>query len=191
MTQIKKYFKSDSKQTVDNYPYGWKQATAHFSLEFNGSKGFRSVFQTVNPKTNRLNKPKKSTYSPIIMMYLNNEDHVKYLHFDLNGAEAINKGCKFIYDAFDTFTPAQIEHIYMYLTMMLKIGAKATITYKGAKWEDIEPFYTPALKLAVNGIKTGKNLFNEIVIDNKSIDAVCPKDYQPFKISKAVNIMDL
>jgi hypothetical protein len=56
------YYHTTKKAIVDSYPYGRLRATAFFSLEFKKGKGFRSVFQTINPKNNRLNAPKYSTY---------------------------------------------------------------------------------------------------------------------------------
>lgn len=55
-------FKTDEKITVENYPYGRLQCKATFSLEFKEAKGYRTVRQTINPKTGRINNPKKSTY---------------------------------------------------------------------------------------------------------------------------------
>jgi len=50
---------------VENYPYGFVLKTKkRYSIEQN-KKGCRVIEQTLNPKTNQWNKPKKSTYSPI------------------------------------------------------------------------------------------------------------------------------
>ena len=49
----------ESAYIVDSYPYGFKLRTeARFWIESN-KKGQRMVFQTLNPKTNQYNKPKK------------------------------------------------------------------------------------------------------------------------------------
>lgn len=73
-------FNTGAKLETDNYPYGSLKATAYFSVEYNGNKGARTTFQTINPKTGRLNKPKHSTYSRVILpMQLSNG------HFDFCG----------------------------------------------------------------------------------------------------------
>jgi len=48
---------------VDSYPYGYKRTKARYWQESRADKGDRLVFQTLNPVTQRWNKPKKSTYS--------------------------------------------------------------------------------------------------------------------------------
>jgi hypothetical protein len=88
----------NQKEVVTNYPYGRLQCEATFSLEFNSKKGFRSVFQTVNPKTGRLNAPKKSTYSTFAFMYIADNGHVKFGGYGISGYEDVNKVFKFISD---------------------------------------------------------------------------------------------
>lgn len=63
---------------VDSYPYGFTTRTqAKYWIEFKPGKGFRSMFQTLNPKTHRWNKPKASTYSLLgENMYLSSDGKV-------------------------------------------------------------------------------------------------------------------
>lgn len=65
---------------VDNYPYGFREKTQiRYWLEKNGKKGWRFVSQTLNPKTNRWNKPKASTYTEFgAAMFLDDNGHVKW-----------------------------------------------------------------------------------------------------------------
>ena len=60
-------------------------------IEYNKSKGYRVARQTINPKTNKENKPKYSTYSPYYRLYLdeNNQTHA-YSH-DFYNIESYNK----------------------------------------------------------------------------------------------------
>lgn len=183
-----KYFKTTESVTVDNYPYGYKQCEATFSLEFVKGKGFRTVFQSVDPKTFRLNKPKKSTYSNIIVMYQADNGHIKYQGFGLNGRDEINTGCKFLAEHFDLFTPEQISDIYLTLLAMLKVDMKATAIYGGSPIEQLIPLYEGAVNLAVRGVKEGINLFSEIQLDAAAIDATRPKNYQPFRVTKTFTI---
>ena len=50
------------KFTADNWPYGKLRTTATFEIE-QTKRGERAVRTTVNPKTGRINKPKKTTYA--------------------------------------------------------------------------------------------------------------------------------
>lgn len=52
-----------AKATVESYPYGRLRCKAFFWIEFKKSHGFRSVFQTINPKTDRLNAAKNGQYT--------------------------------------------------------------------------------------------------------------------------------
>lgn len=55
---------------VDDYPYGRLRTQIRYWIESVQGRGDRFVSQTKNPKTGAWNKPKKSTYSPIKVMYL-------------------------------------------------------------------------------------------------------------------------
>jgi hypothetical protein len=65
---------------VDDYPYGFTTRTQiRYWLEEKPKKGWRFVSQTLNPKTNRWNKPKASTYSDWGgAMYLDEKSHVHW-----------------------------------------------------------------------------------------------------------------
>lgn len=70
----------NSAYLVDDYPYGFRLRTKiRYWLESDPKKGFRFVSQTMNPKTERWNAPKKSTYSTFGgCMYLDKDDHVQW-----------------------------------------------------------------------------------------------------------------
>jgi hypothetical protein len=84
----------ESPVIVEDYPYGWRQrTTARYWIETT-KNGQRVVFQTKNPKTDRWNKPKKSTYSDIRILYRNTEnDHIENdgLSFTYADAEDLAK----------------------------------------------------------------------------------------------------
>ena len=65
---------------VDDYPYGFRARTQiRYWLEQKPKKGWRFVSQTMNPKTNRWNKPKASTYIEWgAAMYLDGKGHVHW-----------------------------------------------------------------------------------------------------------------
>lgn len=55
---------------VDDYPYGRRVRTQiRYWLETVRNRGDRLCSQTLNPSTGRWNKPKKSTYSSVGVMY--------------------------------------------------------------------------------------------------------------------------
>ena len=75
---MQNYIRTNEKIEVNNYPYGFKLKTTLFDyIEFDKKKGFRHCTQTINPKTGRLNNPKKSTYYALLVRYYNEDGHIK------------------------------------------------------------------------------------------------------------------
>lgn len=177
-----KHFKTTETATVNNYPYGSLRATVTFSLEWKAGKGFRTVFQSINPKNGRLNAPKKSTYYSVIVMKEEDNGHIGYSYFGFNGAEEINRSAPFMADHFDLFTPAQIKDIYAETLQYIKATMYATVAYRGADVEMGKPILSSAVDAAVKGLKEGTNEFSNIKIDIAALDACEKKDYQPFKM---------
>ncbi len=56
-----------------DYPYGLRR----YWIETKEGFGQRMVSQTVNPKTHKANKPKAGTYSTVLALYLDAENHVQ------------------------------------------------------------------------------------------------------------------
>jgi len=175
------YFKTNEKQEVKDYPYGYLRTSAFFSLEFRAGKGFRKIFQTIDPKTGKLNNPKKGTYSLLMLMGKDDHGHITYAYGHFNCAEAINRDCKIVFENFNLFTPEQIKHFYSCVLMMLKVEARALVSYCGADLAKVASVLNPVMSIAVEGIKTGSNLFDKVVIDIEKLDACKVPDFQPFR----------
>ena len=152
-------------------------------MEFNAKKGYRHITQTIDPKTGRLCNPKKSTYGTLVVRYYDEKNHIKCEWFDFNGDEAINKGCKFVAENFDLFTPEEIKYLYATVQMMAKVDFQATATYGGSKVEDLKPFYLDFLKTCSEGFKSCENLFHKLQLDSVGIKATKPANFSPFKVS--------
>lgn len=177
------YIATAEKIEVKNYPYGYSLKTTLFNyIEFDVKKGYRQVTQTVNPKTGRLNAPKKSTYSPLILRYYDGAGHIRSFHFDFNGSEAINHGSKFVFEAFQYFEEKEISYIMVHILFMIKITLKASIMYSGCKFEDLKPIFEPVINTLTTGLKDPKtNIFDQIILDLEKVKAVTPADFNPFK----------
>lgn len=182
---MKTFFKTTETTEVTNYPYGRLQCTAKFGIEFKASKGFRSTFQTVNPKTGRLNAVKNSTYYPVLVQYKESETgHIKSVAFHFNGAKEINEGAKFMDNNFSLFTDEQIKYIYTYILSMLAVQSKAMVIYCNSKFEDIKPILTEAIETCKKGMKEGTNLFQNIKIDIEALEKTKEPNYNPFTIKQ-------
>lgn len=97
------------KYSTDSYPYGRLRCTAYFSVEFKANKGCRTVFQTIDPKNGKLNKPKNSTYSHLVLLELMDNGHYDFRHFDVNGMREMIRTFEFLSDI-ENFTNANITH---------------------------------------------------------------------------------
>ena len=129
----KKFIPTFEKIEIINYPYGFKlRTTLTDFIEFNASKGYRHCTQTIDPRNNRVNKPKKSTYSALMLRYRNEEGHIKICGTDFNGREEINKGCKLIADNFEIFSVEEIRYFYSRILSMAFVDFKASVIYGGS-----------------------------------------------------------
>ena len=73
------YTDEDSAYYVEDYPYGYRlRTTIRYWLETDAKHGDRFCSQTLNPKTARWNKAKKSTYCLLGAMYLDEQGHVTW-----------------------------------------------------------------------------------------------------------------
>lgn len=161
---MKNLLNSATKVQNDNYPYGSLRATAFFSLEFQPKKGFRSVFQTINPKTNRLNNPKKSTYNDFMYLYTEEETgHTKTGVFSTNGTEAIMKLAEFLEVNSEAvgLTTAQISWLGGGIYQSLVLSAAWMSVNKEEGKEYLKPFVLEAKK----GATTGEMDFSKFKID--------------------------
>lgn len=187
---MQNFIKTSESTTVNNYPYGRLQCKMVKSLDFKPGKGFRVSSQTTNPKTGRVNNPKKSTYSPIIVLYVDENNHTKSIRFELFSEKNTLTAAKFVYENFELFTPEQIEHIYIKLLGSLKMTFAAKMTYCNSKFEDLKPLLDGAIKQLVKGMKNGSNEFN-INIDLDALKATEEEGFSPFKVTRSVNITDM
>ena len=172
-----------SKLQTDNYPYGRLKATAFFSVESN-KKGMRTVFQTINPKNNRLNKPKLGNYYQVILPMQLDNGHYDYCGFlDFNGTESINRGLQFMADFYELFTNEQVKEIAVTIIAMSKINVKAMCAFGGSNFNDIEPLIKKSIETLVIIVNEGKNLFTDCLLDIEAMEKTKNPNFQPFSIN--------
>jgi hypothetical protein len=187
-----KFLPTNHRAEVTEYPYGRLRTSAFFGLEFKKGKGFRTIFQTINPKNNRLNAVKNSTYSPIIAMYEADNGHIKYVSFNLYGIEEINKAAQFMYKNFNLYTPEQIEYIASLFFVHLKASAKAIVIYCGANFEEVKPILDPAASAAVKMIKDPTtNIFDSLAVDVEKYEATKDPNFKAFRTTAAVPLSSM
>jgi hypothetical protein len=83
----------NSAYLVEDYPYGFKlRCNIRYWLEFKPKKGWRFMSQTQDPRNERWNKPKASTYCEFgACMYLDSQKHVTWKGITpyTNGSEVL------------------------------------------------------------------------------------------------------
>lgn len=77
---------------VESYPYGYKRTQKKYWIETT-KRGDRLNGMTLNPKTNEWNKPKRSTYSDVMVLVKNEIGHIKTLSWGTayTEEESLNK----------------------------------------------------------------------------------------------------
>jgi hypothetical protein len=174
-------YKTTEKVVVDNYPYGSLRTKAIFGIEFKDKKGFRSTFQTFNPKTGKLNAVKNSVYYPLRFLYKDENGHVKSMGADFYGFDGLNKGVKVFNENFHLFTPEQVKYIYGLIYAKCRADINGIVTYCNSKWEELKPLVDPFIRLALKGYKDGNNHLSEMVLDVEAIRATEDKNFNPFQ----------
>ena len=176
-------YHSSEKLTSENYPYGRLRATAFFSVEYN-KKGSRTVFQTICPKTGRLNKPKNSTYYKVVLPCEESNGHYDYCgYLDFSGTDGINRGLVFMFDFYELFTIEQIKDIAITVLAHMKANMIAYVQYSGSSLGAIKPLMDKQIKTLVSIANGGENLFLDCLLDEEAMEATKQADYQPFKIT--------
>ena len=183
-TPAKKFIKTSEKIEINDYPYGFKLRCTMFDyIEFDAKKGYRHCTQTINPKNDRLNNPKKSTYYTLMLRYYNELGHIKTACFDFNGDESINKGIKFVNENFELFTVEELKYLYSVIYASALNDMRATAIYCGSDIEALKLIYTPFLEICKQALKQPEtNFFNLLNLDTEAINKTKVPNFNPFKV---------
>ncbi len=79
MEIIKEKYTEENPYIIKSYPYGRLRCKMRVWVESVKNKGDRYCTQTENPKTFVWNKPKKSTYTGVMVLYFDDDRHITYL----------------------------------------------------------------------------------------------------------------
>lgn len=192
------YFKTTEKVEVKNYPYGRLRTSAFFGLEHRPGKGFRTTFQTINPKTGKLNKVKYSTYGPLRIMQQDHTGRIDYIYAQWYDDKDKRNFLSLLDQHFRLFTAEQIEDLALYIIAMTKVDFRSILTYcvkpenHTAAIEILKEAYKEPLKILVDIAKNKVNRFGEVLnkLDFEKIRSVETPDYSPFKTTEFMIIGD-
>lgn len=171
-TTTRDFLNINEVHEVSSYPYGRLRTKAFFSIEFVAKKGFRNVFQTIDPKTGRVNAPKKSTYSLFAFQTKDENGFIRNGSWghSLNN-EQINKLTNFIYTNKDSFclTPEMVKFIAADLLGIIKAGLVWADGNKKAMFEALKPELDKLVSIASTG---DIELFNGFKIDVEALENI-------------------
>lgn len=113
---LKLFSSAEDSFLIEDYPWGFRLRTeVRVWAESKKGFGMRTCRQTKNPKTGKWCAVKKSTYSPVIGFYLNEEDRIKSTGLSAGGwskEEAIVEFEKFYEEiGLTDFQKEQIKYI--------------------------------------------------------------------------------
>lgn len=169
----KKILNIYQKNEAPNYPYGRLRTAAYFSVEFKPKYGFRSVFQTINPKTGKFNKPKYGTYYTFLYVYKNPDNgHYNYYGFNVNSFESVNRLCKFLAannEALGILDKEMVKDICGTLSLAIRGSAMYCPVGKENTAKLISIIDAPT-KALIEGFKTGVIDFSKVFIDEEAIE---------------------
>lgn len=169
---------------VENYPYGYTLKTdKYYSLEFKKGKGFRAVETTLNPKTQKMNAPKKTTYYTVALLTVSDEGKVKMHTEDFYDDQGKDRGYLFMKENFNKFTSEEMRWVASYNITLLKTDIYAKATYCGSDIKKLLPLYDVAIKALSDIVKTGDNLWDQVQIDWQAVESLEIKGYNPFKVT--------
>lgn len=184
-------FPTSTVLTTD-WPYGRLRAEVRLSVEFNKRSGFRTVFQSQNPKTLKWNAPKKSTYSQVVVQTKDEKGHISSIHLSFNvDTQKFNENLDFMAKNFDLFTPAQHEYIYLEIAMMVKVKMMALVQYCGASQEAVKEKVIPTYKAAVQAVNSGENRYESIKFNVEEVEALKVPGYNPFRTSETFKVSEI
>lgn len=119
---------------VDNYPYGYTQRTKIRYWVETTKNGQRFVSQTLNPKTGAWNKPKKSTYSNIILIGLDEQEHVTHTGLTMYSLDEAQR----FKEKYENFLSDYQRKELTNIVKMLEVYDKVEYTIKTRKFRHIE-----------------------------------------------------
>jgi hypothetical protein len=141
MSELKILEKQPTEQepfTVDDYPYGYTLRTKIRYWVETTRNGQRFASQTLNPKTGAWNKPKKSTYSNIILIGTNEQEHITYISLSMYSLKEAQDFKQKYESFFNEYQKKEIINIIKMLEVYEKVEYKVvTRRWRNLKTGDI------------------------------------------------------
>jgi len=125
----------------------------------------------LNPKTGKMNAPKKGNYYHFAYHYLNTENnHIENAVLRFSGYESVNSGCKFFAENYEALelNAEMVKGICAYMFTAVRVSASFT----SAETKPMMEVLNAPIKKLLHGFKTGENVFAEVFIDTEAIKSL-------------------
>lgn len=126
----------ETAYVVQGYPWGFKlKTTIRYWVETKEAKngGQRFASQTINPKTGAWCAPKYSTYSPLVVMFLDEENKVCYDNLTHNSKEErILKFKETHVDNLSDYQKKTLKEIMAYVNVMKHVTFTVKASHVGS-----------------------------------------------------------
>jgi len=176
------YYKTSKKIKVENYPYGYTLKTdKYYSIEFKEKKGFRLEEQTLNPRTQKLNKPKKTTYKEVMLLKKCDDGKIRAHVESFYDNDGKDRGWKFMHENYNHFLQNEMEYIIKTNIMLLKADIYAKKAYCNVDVDKLMPLYENAMNTLVKMLNENINLWDKVTIDWEQAEKLEDKEFNPFK----------
>lgn len=154
---LKGHVDEKSAFVVDDYPYGFNQRTKiRYWLEYKKGKGWRFVAQTLDPKRQRWNNPKASTYVEFsAFMYQDSKGYVGWK--GLSQYSSLEEAQKWLKDYRDYLDPTAISILEYVIKRKTQMGLKESSF-------DFKVLDGPRTKKSVGGVVGAKGISPEDAI---------------------------
>lgn len=118
----------ETAYVVNDYPWGFRlRTTIRYWIETKEAKngGQRFASQTINPKTGKWCAVKYSTYSPLMVMFLDENEHVKYTCLRHNDSEeSVNQFKETHLSSLTEFQKEQLKEVIAFNEVMKHVTFK-------------------------------------------------------------------
>lgn len=108
-------------EVVENYPYGGLRTQMRFSVNFHSKRGFRSIKQSLNPKTNTWNKPHFGTYNDLVWMVKDENGFIEFHSMNINGLDSISAMSTIISENYDKLDIATDMNRFIIGRMLINV----------------------------------------------------------------------
>ena len=125
----------ETAYVVKDYPWGFRMRTEQRAWIESNKNGDRFIVQTKDPRNGKWCAPKKSTYAPLKVLYLDEQGHLQY--FFLKHSADEKTILEFYEQHKENLNPFQLAQIKKFLAYE-KVMKHVTVEFVPVPWDETE-----------------------------------------------------